>query len=236
MRPMAQPQPFRFVIADEKARSEYWTVFTNKNDFYLTTNAHKQALKVSLHGSGVCQVALLEGFFAKEIEWRKERPTDRTILRWKRLPTPQLKGQVAASILFASYEFWPEQEEVPASKPHTRLPPPPDMHGRSVHVIYSRTDPARVAKLGGWSDELLYSTRLPNGDYVALHTEVTPLPSDFFAYSAVGGPYVLTLGIDEEEVDDARGISALECLHQREGHCDILSMHNMHLKKMTRPE
>lgn len=131
---MAKTTTFRFAVADSKLRSECWSVFTNRNDVYLTSNAHKRVLKVSLHASGICQVALLQDFFAEHIEWREGGPDFRSILRWKRLPTPVGKGQVAASILFASDGFWPEQEAVLPSKPYTRLAPPPDMHGLMVNV------------------------------------------------------------------------------------------------------
>ncbi len=57
---MAKSESFRFAIADNKVRSECWSVFANKSDVYLTASAYKRTLKVSLHGSGVCQIALLE--------------------------------------------------------------------------------------------------------------------------------------------------------------------------------
>ncbi len=68
---MAKATAFRFAIADDRPRSECWSLFISQNDVYLTSNAYKQVLKVSLHQSGICQVALLEDFFAQHVEWRK---------------------------------------------------------------------------------------------------------------------------------------------------------------------
>lgn len=224
---MAKSNSFRFAISDASVRSECWTVFTNKDDVYLTGSAYRKALKVSLHGSGVCQIALLEQFVAKHVEGRDERPEDRTILRWKRLTTPEGRGQVAATILFASYEFWPEQEEMPRSKPYTKLRPPPDMHARMIDVVYSRDDPKRIAELGEWTDELLYSFQLPSGEFVALVQRVEPLPEGFFDFAPMPGRYGLSLGIGESEMDDARGISTFDCAQLYEGHACIRSLHNM---------
>lgn len=226
---MAKARSFRFAIADTVPRSECWSFFTNGNDVYLTSNAHKRVLKVSLHASGVCQVALLEGFFAEHIEWREYSPDFRSILRWRRLPTQENKGQVAASILFASYDFWPEQEAIPSSKPFTSLSPPPDMHGMMVNVVYSRDNPNDIAKLGQWTDELLFATQLPNGEFVCLMQEITPLPEDFFDFAPLSSPYNVTLGIDEAEMDDARGISSFDCAQLFEGHGCIRSLHNMRM-------
>jgi len=231
---MAKPTTFRFAIADDKPLSECWSVFTNQNDVYLTSNTQKRLLKVSLHQSGVCQVALLEGFFKKHVEWREERPESRTILRWKRLSTPKDRGQVTASILFASDGFWPEGEPIPASKPYTALAPPPQMHGRRVDVVYSLSDPKHVAKLGEWTDKLLFSTQLPNGEFIGLMQFVEPLAEDFFAFSPMTSAFGISLGIEENEIDDVRGISFLDCTQLFEGHCLIRSLHNMRLIKVQK--
>ncbi|MCF6121594.1 hypothetical protein EN904_01565 [Mesorhizobium sp. M7A.F.Ca.CA.001.07.2.1] len=190
-------------------------------------------LKLSLHQSGVCQVALLEGFFAQHLEWREDGPDFRSILRWQRLSTQEDRGQVAASILFASDGFWPEQEAIPNTKQYTALAPPPHMCGRMVNVVYSREDPNRIAKLGVWTDELLFSTQLPSGEFVCLMQSIEPLPEDFFAFAPVLSPYSITLGIDENEMDDARGISCFDCAQLFEGHGCIRSLHNMRLMSVA---
>ena len=224
---MSKRGSFRFAIADDALRSECWSLFTNGDDVYLTSNAHKRALKVSLHRSGICQIALLEGFFEEHVEWREDRPEFRSILRWKRLPSPDEGAQIAASILFASYEFWPEQEAVPRSKSYIPLPPPPDMYARVVDIAFGGQDPAEAAEIGGWTDELLHSFRLPNGEFVCLVQRLERLPEGFFDFAPQLSPYALTLGIDEADLHDARGISVFYCMHRREGHADIRSLHNM---------
>lgn len=227
---------FRFAIADTAPRSECWSLFTNGSDVYLTSNAHKRVLKVSLHQSGVCQIALLEGFFSEHIEWREDGPEFRSILRWKRNPTPKAKGQVAASILFAADGFWPEHEAIPASKAYAALPPPPVMHGRRVDITFSWDDPREIAKLGSWTDELLYSTKLPDGQFVSLLQFVDPLPDGFFDFTPLTSKYSVTLGIHENELDDARGISCFDCAQLFEGHACIRSLHNMRLMSIPAPK
>ena len=176
---MAKSNTIRFAISDSKPRSECWSIWTNKNDVYLAGSFYKDTLKVSLHGSGVCQVALLDEFFEKHVRGRDQGPEYRSILRWKRLPTPKERGQVAATILFASYEFWPEAEAIPASKTYTALPPPPDMYAVMVDIAFSLNDPAKAATLGGWSSELLFTTQLLNGEFVCVTHRLERLPADF---------------------------------------------------------
>ena len=226
---MAKSNSFRFAIADELPRSECWSLFTKGNDVYLTGSAYKKTLKVSLHQSGVCQIALLEGFFTKHVEGQTGAPEFRSILRWKRLPTPINSGQVAASILFASYEFWPEQEPIPSSKPFTKIEPPPDLYCRLINVVYSHDDPRLIEKLGEWTDELLFSKQLPNGEFVCLMQEIRPLEDGFFDFAPVPSPTYVTLGIEEDELDDARGISVFDCAQMFEGHGCIRSLHNMRM-------
>lgn len=54
---------FRFAIGITIPLSEVWTLFCNRNDVYLSNNAHRGMLKASLHASGVCQYAMLPDYF-----------------------------------------------------------------------------------------------------------------------------------------------------------------------------
>ena len=230
---MNKKEVFRFAIADTAARSEYWTLFFNGNDVYLTGSAFKRELKISLHQSGVCQAAFLEKFHADTVSKRHAPPT-RDILRWKREPAPNQGGKVAVYIQFASYDYWPETETIPASKPYKQLLPPPFMSCRTVSLSFSREDPRAVSILGNWDDAFLYSKDLPNGEYVCLMTHVDPLPWDFFDFKPVGDRRLLLKGIEEREADDARGISYLDFALTHEGCVRVLSLHNMRLKSVRR--
>ena len=233
---MAKSSTFRFAIADSEPRSELWSVFTNRNDVYLTGSAFKRALKVSLHASGVCQIALLEGFFTEQVEWRPDKPESRSILRWKRLPTAEDGGQVAASILFASHEFWREQLPIPASKPFTSLTPPPDMHGRIVNAIFCRENPIHAAEMGGWTDDLLFSTQLPNAEFFCLKQQLEPLPKGFFDFAPLDAQYALSLDNLDGDLGDERGISCLDCFQLFEGCGCIRSLHNMRIMKVPKAD
>ena len=175
---MSNASSFRFAIADTLVRSEYWTLFFNRNDVYLTGSAFKKELKLSLHQSGVCQVALLENFHA-DIATNANAPPKRDILRWRRASTPEEGGKVAAYIQFASFGDWPEADAIPSSKPYKGLPPPPYMACRTVSLSFSREDPKVVSVLGNWGDAYLFSTELPNGEFVCLMQSVDPLPWNF---------------------------------------------------------
>lgn len=232
---MAKSSSFRFAIADTVPRSECWSLFTSGNDVYLTGSAYKKTLKISLHQSGVCQIALLEDFFTEHVEGKTGAPEHRDILRWKRLPTPKKRGQVAASILFASCELWAEQEPIPSSKPFTKIEPPPDMYCRIVNVVYSQDDPRLCEKLGKWTDKLIFSLQLPNGEFLCLMQELVPLDDVFFDFTPTSSKAYVTLGIEEAELDDVRGISVFDCAQLFEGHGCVRSLHNMRIITVDAP-
>lgn len=225
---------FRFAIADNSVRSEVWSVFTNKNDVYLTGSAYKRVLKVSLHQSGVCQIAMLEGFFAEHIEGNENAPEFRDMFRWRRLPSKHMSGQMTFSVGFASFDFWPEQDNPPKSKPFTKIAPPPNGYSCHVDLAYSLDDPTIAAKLGGWTEDLLHSFQLPNLEYVCLMKRIEKLPANFFDFSRLQSK-MITLGIDEPETADARGISVFDCYQSNEGHCHVRSLHNMRLITVRLP-
>lgn len=229
MKPTPKSNSFRFAIADGVPRSECWSFFTNGNDVYLTGSAYKRVLKISLHERGVCQIAMLKEFFVEHVEGRSQAPQFRDILRWKRIPTPLIQGQVAATILFASCEFWPEKDPIPASKPFKSLPPPPSTHCLNVDVVYSRVNPQHISKVGEWTDDLLFSLQLPNGEFVCLMQRIDQLPEDFFDFGPIGRRRFLTLDVEEADMKDIRGISVFDCALLNEGCGHVQSLHNMRL-------
>jgi hypothetical protein len=230
---MSKNSSFRFAIGDDKPYSETWSAWQSGSDFYLTNTAHKTTLKISLHQSGICQVAMLQTFFEKHIEGKESAPEYRDILRWKRLSTPEFGPTVVTSILFASFEFWPERENISAKKAVTWIPRPPDMFGQQVAVLYSKQDPDNHC--GDTPPEGIYLKKfqLDNGDFVLLIPRLVPLAEDFFDFKVMPDyQSFITLGIDDEEIDDARGISTFQCLKRYDGYVEIFSLHNMRFMRV----
>lgn len=229
---MSKSSAFRFVVADTKPRSEYWSLFTNGDDVYLTGNSYKRALKISLHKSGVCQIAMLDNFFSKHVKGKSKSQKYRDLLRWKRLTIPMYRSQAAVSILFAWFEFWPEDEVIPTSKSVHKISPPPDRHGQIINVGYSGFDPKVAFELGRYPDELLFSMQFPNKEYISVTRQIQKLSKGFFDFREISESGVLTLGIPPDELDDARGISVFRCMKEVEGCATIHSLHNMRFSKV----
>lgn len=92
---------FRFgVFSGGKRRSSLWVAVANGNDLYIGARVIMNRLKVSLHGSGICQVAFLNDYVQEVHDRGRDALKDRTIVRWKRPETPPTGALCVASIRF----------------------------------------------------------------------------------------------------------------------------------------
>jgi hypothetical protein len=220
-------QVARFAIGNETgACSEVWTCWANGSDFYMTANEIKGAKKISFHSSGICQYALLENFFAKVRNHYGRK--DRTVLRWRRPPTPDRGPLLVAYFVFAAFETWEPFWEI-EDKPITLLAPPEHGWARVVNVVYSREDPDNHC--GGTPPEEVYIARfkLANGDFVTLIPGLVELPRGFFDEQPI--PDVPIFSKIDPAVTDARNIAVLiPALHEPDGPLRVSSLHNMRMR------
>lgn len=228
---MSATRKVRFAIARDEpfqVQSEIWTVFVRKSDVYLTCDAIAGAMKLSLHGSGVCQYARLSEFHDKYAD--KINRKDRTIYRWRRQATPAIGPLHVASIVFAAYETWDHQEDYQNDKQTFYLAPPTPGWGTEVAVLYSREDPDEHCGDTPPSEIYIARFQLENGDYVTIIPRPTPLPDGLFDQRIVPQEtMMMSFGFSPSDLEshDLRGFSILTWETIANNGLLIWSLHNM---------
>lgn len=125
---MAAPR-LRFGIGVGPALfSSLWIIISRGNDLYLGVRNITGRLKLSIHGSGICHVAL-ENDYWKTVGGMAGLP-DRTIVRWRR-KAPDEGPREVVSILFPRDFQVPRLGGFPA-KPVIKIPPA--QLGMAVHL------------------------------------------------------------------------------------------------------
>lgn len=73
-------QRFEFCVGTSNShRSTIWKIVVNKSEIYIIPTFSKNYFKISLHGSGVCQLAITEEHLSEYNLSKEERPSQ----RWK---------------------------------------------------------------------------------------------------------------------------------------------------------
>ena len=93
----------RFWIGDESIRrSAIWRIWTGKttSDVYIAPSNLGGVQKLSLHGTGICQVAITKEYWDKLVAEGKEAGLRRATPRWRRPETPKSGVALAALLRF----------------------------------------------------------------------------------------------------------------------------------------
>jgi hypothetical protein len=131
---------FRFAAIGPKGHSATWTAFGRGNEYYVGARPLMGSMKVSLHGSGVCRVALTEKHYQALPLEGLSQPADRAFLKWKRAEIP-LKGAVhVASIVFPSDHLVLPQPAGSSGKPVVIFGDAPLGNAVEVGFFFSRED------------------------------------------------------------------------------------------------
>jgi hypothetical protein len=229
--PKGKEKKVRFAIGVSDAISEIWTLSSRKNDIYLSCVSMRGRIKLSVHGSGVCQLA----FDAKHSDSALSTPRfplkDRTIKRWKREDTPTVGPVYLASVFFSAYQTWDNSEPILVSKPTELLPPPPDGFAIQVPIFLSRDNPLGKCFPFNPEDIILAYFQIESGEYVTLLPAPVRLPDDYFHFRPMS--WFMGVGAESDsDWDDARGISAISFMERPDGGIDFHSRHNMRIRKI----
>lgn len=185
-------------------------------------------IKLSVHGSGVCQLAF-DSNYKDEILATPNIPfADRTIKRWRRAPTPPIGPIHLTNIFFAAFETWENSEETECIKATELIPPPASGHAVVVSIFVSKDDPIEKCAPYQAEDIMLGYFQVESGDYFTVLVAETPLPEGYFDFRKV--PWFMGVGADSEAGwDDARGISSISFEPRADGGVDFHSKHNMRI-------
>lgn len=226
--PKGNNKKIRFAIGREKALSEIWTLSSRKNDIYLSCESTRGRIKLSVHGSGVCQLAFDSLYVEEALKTPRFPLKDRTIRRWTRLPTPDAGPVHVTTIYFSAFETWGNSQELECTKPTELIPPPPSGFALSVPIFLSKDNPTEKCAPFEPEEIILGYFRIETGEYVTMLTAPVRLPDDYFHFRELS--WFMSVGAEaESDWDDARGISSVSFEGREDGGVDFHSMHNMRI-------
>ena len=91
----------RFAVCDQNGQhSGVWSAWGNRGDFYVGARNMLGSMKISLHASGVCRVALTEKHIAMMTAQGLEAPADRAFVKWRRKSTEETGAVHIMSLVF----------------------------------------------------------------------------------------------------------------------------------------
>ena len=229
--PKGKEKKVRFAIGQDAALSEIWTLFSRKNDVYLSCESMRGRIKLSIHGSGVCQLAFASEHSESILSTPRFPLKDRTIKRWNRETTPMFGPVYLASVVFSAYKTWDNTEAVPVHNATQLLPPPPDGFAVQVPIFLSKDDPTLKCSPFEPHDIILAYFQIESGEYVTLLPAAIRLPDDYFHFRPLS--WLMGVGAESEsDLDDARGISSISFQERFDGGIDFHSCHNMRIQNI----
>jgi hypothetical protein len=91
----------RFSISGPNSKySGRWCAFSRDSDYYLGARSVVGRIKISLHASGICRIALTEHQIALMRAQGLELPNDRALTKWRRAASPDIGAAHVASLVF----------------------------------------------------------------------------------------------------------------------------------------
>ncbi len=148
------------------AYSGIWAFWGNNSDFYIGARSILGSMKISLHKSGKCRVALTDQHFTALAQKGLSVPTDRAFVKWERLPTPEEGAHLVVLLVFPT-DFLRLQAPVGTSKkPLLILESASPGKAVEVGFFFSREPKATLEPKFLVIGKPLFFTDLKNGDIV----------------------------------------------------------------------
>lgn len=156
-------QRFEFCVGtSNNHRSTVWKVVVSKSDVYIIPTSSNNYFKVSLHGSGVCQMAITGEHLEEFNIPRDERPGQ----RWK-CEAEEINANIIFSIAFLNC-FLVDFEGKDNLKAEVNIIPPPE-DGRNTEILFYKvkaTLPVEGTLPDGYN--YLCAFQLSNGEVLVL--------------------------------------------------------------------
>jgi hypothetical protein len=163
---------FAFVKPGER-HSSVWAAWARKSDYYIGARSFLGSTKISLHGSGICRLALNEQHFATLVKQGLAPSEDRPFVKWQRAPTPQVGAKLAVVLVFPTNYMTLDAPVLPHRKLLLFEAAPP---GRAMEVgfFYSREPAATLEQTFLKIGKPLLWTHLDNGESVWIVVREAP--------------------------------------------------------------
>jgi len=141
---------FRFVVGTEGGPfSSVWSAWHGSNDYYVSARTIAGAMKISLHGSGKCRIALVDAYAEKLKEEGIFPDRDRALLKWDRKPTPNTRAIKALGVIFPTGYMRGEEPKFSLKKPTWGFQAAPAGRAVEIAFYYSRENPDVLERVFG---------------------------------------------------------------------------------------
>jgi hypothetical protein len=159
----------RFAISGPNSKySGGWCAFGHGNDFYLGARSVLGSIKISLHASGICRVALTERQIALMRAQGLELPNDRALLKWRRAASPDVGAVHVVSLIFPTVHLQSDSPQATHKKPVLIIGDGIPGKAVEVRIFFSRESLKTLeGKLSAVGMPVCY-TSLANGETVSM--------------------------------------------------------------------
>ena len=162
------------VGAKDKPYSSVWVAFTNNNDLYLGVRGLTGAIKVSLHESELCRLAVDEQYWTNLADHGVAVQRDRAIVKWRRSSTPETGVVHVLSLLFPTDFLRLYRKPLRLNKPVFYIEPAPEGHAIEFGFFYSKEGPETLEEKLLSIGTPMFNTCLLNGEFVSMISREIP--------------------------------------------------------------
>jgi hypothetical protein len=157
----------RFVAeAADGRQSAIWSTWANGSDYYLGARWVLKSMKISLHASGRCRIALSDKLIEDMTAKGMPAPADRALVKWNRAATPEVGAICVLSVAFPAARLHMKGQTGSVSKPLLRVGLGPDDQAVQLGIFYTREPREVVDQKFCAVGKPTFVTHLDNGDDV----------------------------------------------------------------------
>ncbi len=159
----------RFAIGKPGKRySGVWAAWSHRSDYYFGARGILGSIKISLHASGICRVALTARHYKHLADWGLPQPSDRAFVKWKRTDAPERGVALAAVLVFPTDYLTLEEPLGSPQKPQFNIESARPGHALEVGFFYSREPTESLEPKFLEIGKPLFRADLDNGESVSM--------------------------------------------------------------------
>ena len=203
----------RIGVGEEgKPHSSLWVAWANGSDFYFGSRPIAGFLKVSLHASRACHVAITDRHWSTLQKQGLELPPNRQFTEWERKPTPPTGAIHVASIFFSTDFSLVHKERPKLSKPVCYIKPAPPGKAVEIGFFYSLEGPETLEQKFQRIGLPMFNSKLANDEIVSVVARLSNFESSAIPYTQSWTGPVTPLSNELSEIEQGEKLENLSAV------------------------